>query len=104
MVKYLGELKTIRARRSVIDALIALGKKDIQALSKGLEDHRWYVVRNIIYILRKIGDKRATEYLLKTVRHADVRVRKEVIKALGELGGREVVQTLRECLNDPEAR
>lgn len=104
MVKYLGELKTIRARRSVIDALIALGKKDIQALSKGLEDHRWYVVRNIIYILRKIGDKRATEYLLKTVRHADVRVRKEVIKALGELGGREVVQTLRECLNDPEAQ
>ncbi len=102
LVKYLGELKTIRARKSVIDMLIALGKKDIQAISRGLEDQRWYVVRNIIYVLRKIGDKRAVENLLKTVRHSDVRVRKEVIKTLGELGGREVIQTLRECLDDAD--
>jgi hypothetical protein len=102
LVKYLGELKTIRARKYVIDALTVVGKKDIQALSRGLNDQRWYVVRNIIYILRKIGDKRAIEYLLKTIRHADLRVRKEVIKALGELGEREVIQTLRECLDDPD--
>jgi HEAT repeat protein len=102
LVKYLGELKTVQARKNVIDALIILGKKDIQALSKGLADSRWYVVRNIIYILRKIGDKRAVEYLLKTVRHGDARVRKEVIKALGELGGREGIQILRECLDDPD--
>lgn len=102
MVKYLGELKTIHGRKNIIDALIVLGRKDIQAVSKGLNDQRWYVVRNIIYILRKIGDRRAIEYLLKTVRHGDVRVRKEVIKALGELGSREVIQTLRECLDDPD--
>jgi hypothetical protein len=102
MVKYLGELKTIHARKNIIDVLIVLGRKDIQAVSKGLSDERWYVVRNIIYILRKIGDRRAIEYLLRTVRHGDVRVRKEVIKALGELGSREVIQTLRECLDDPD--
>ena len=102
LVKYLGELKTIRARKYVIDALTVVGKRDIQVLSRGLNDQRWYVVRNIIYILRKIGDKRAIEYLLKTIRHGDLRVRKEVIKALGELGGREVIQTLRECLDDPD--
>jgi hypothetical protein len=104
MVKYLGELKTIHARKNIIDALIVLGRKDIQAVSKGLTDQRWYVVRNIIYILRKIGDRRAIEYLLKTVRHGDIRVRKEVIKALGELGSREVIQTLRECLDDPDVQ
>lgn len=102
LVKFLGELKTIRARKRVIEVLIFLGRKDIQALERGLDDHRWYVVRNIIYILRKIGDKRAIEYLLRTVRHGDTRVRKEVIRALGELGGREVVQTIRECLDDPD--
>jgi len=104
MVKYLGELKTIHARKNIIDALIVLGKKDIQAISKGLTDQRWFVVRNVIYILRKIGDRRAIEYLLKTVRHGDVRVRKEVIKTLGELGSREVIQTLRECLDDPDVQ
>ena len=103
-VKYLGEMKTIHARKNVIDALISLGKKDIQMLARDLDDQRWYVVRNIIYILRKIGDRRAIDYLLKTVRHGDIRVRKEVIKALGELGGHEVVQILRECLDDPDVQ
>jgi HEAT repeat protein len=101
-IKFLGELKTIRARKNVIEALIVLGKRDIQALSRGLEDNRWYVVRNIIYVLRKIGDKRAIEYLLKTVRHGDIRVRKEVIKTLGELGGREVIQTLKDALSEQD--
>jgi len=42
------------------------------------------------------------EFLLRTVRHADIRVRKEVIRALGELGGGGVFQTLRECLEDQD--
>ena len=102
LIHYLGELKTIRARKHVIDALIALGRKDIHSVAKGLDDKKWYLVRNIIYVLRKIADRRATEYLLRTVRHSDIRVRKEGIKALGELGGHDVIQTLRECLDDAE--
>jgi HEAT repeat protein len=98
----LGELESIHARKVVIDALIFLGPKDITTLAKGLNDSRWYVVRNIIFILRKIADKRAVEYLLKTVRHADIRVKKEVIRTLGELGGGGVFQALRECLDDQE--
>jgi HEAT repeat protein len=106
LIHHLGELKTVRARKHAIDALIILGKRDIESVAKGLDDQRWYLVRNIIYVLRKIADKRATEYLLRTVRHSDIRVRKEGIKALGELGGRDVIQTLRECLDDadPEIR
>jgi HEAT repeat protein len=102
LMNILGELKSIHARKVVIEALIFLGPKDIVTLAKGLNDSRWYVVRNIIYILRKISDKRAVEYLLKTVRHADIRVKKEVIRALGELGGSGVFQALRECLDDPD--
>ena len=103
-MKILGELKSIHARKIVIDALILLGTKDIATLAKGLTDSRWYVVRNIIYVLRKIGDKRAVDYLLKTVKHGDIRVKKEVIRALGELGGGGVLQTLRDCLDDPEVQ
>jgi HEAT repeat protein len=106
LIQQLGELKTVRARKLAIDGLVILGRKDIESVAKGLDDPRWYLVRNIIYILRKIADRRATEFLLKTVRHSDIRVRKEGIKALGELGGRDVIQTLRECLDDadPEIR
>jgi HEAT repeat protein len=101
-MKILGELKSIHARKVVIDALIFLGPKDIITLSKGLNDSRWYVVRNIIFIMRRIGDKRAVDYLLKTVRHGDIRVKKEVIRTLGELGGAGVLMALRDCLDDPE--
>ena len=102
LMDILGELKTIHARKMVIEALITLGPKDIMTLANGLNDSRWFVVRNIIYILRKIADKRAVEFLLKTVRHSDIRVRKEVIRALGELGGGGVFQALKGCLDDQE--
>jgi hypothetical protein len=102
LMKILGDLQGIHSRKVVIDALIFLGSKDIVTLARGLADDRWYVVRNIIFILRKIGDKRAVDYLLKTVKHGDLRVRKEVIRTLGELGGAGVLQALRECLDDAE--
>ncbi|UCE78598.1 MAG: HEAT repeat domain-containing protein [Nitrospiraceae bacterium] len=101
-IKVLGELKTIHARKIVIDALVTLGPKDILTLTKGLNDPRWYVTRNIIYILRNIGDKRAVDHLLKTVQHTDIRVKKEVIRTLGELGGSNVLVALRNCLDDKE--
>lgn len=103
-VKMLGELKSIHSRKIVIEALTYLGPKDLVLLSSGLNDTRWYVVRNIIHILRKIGDKRAVDFLLKTVKHGDSRVKIEVIRALGELGGPGVVIALREALDDPEVK
>lgn len=102
LMAILGELESIHGRKIVINILIHLGKKDIQTIAKGLQDHRWYVVRNIIYILRHIGDKKAVEYLLNTAKHTDERVRKEAIKALGELKSPLALQTLRDCLNDAD--
>jgi HEAT repeat protein len=102
LIKTLGELETIHARKIIINALIILGKKDIVSVAKGLNDKRWFVVRNMIYVLRNIRDKRAVEYLVKKLRHNDIRVRKEVIKALGDLGGAEVVNSLRIYINDSD--
>jgi HEAT repeat protein len=103
-IKILGELKNIHPRKIVINALTYLGPKDIIMLSSGLNDTRWYVVRNIIHILRKIADKRSVDFLLKTVKHGDNRVKIEVIRALGELGGAGVIVALREALEDPEVQ
>ena len=99
----LGDLKSIAGRKVTIDILIYLGKKDIQTISRGLHDNRWYFVRNIIYILRHIGDKKAVEYLLSSAKHPDIRVRKEAIKALGDLRSPLALQSLKDALNDPEA-
>jgi HEAT repeat protein len=101
-VSLLGDLETIGARKSVINALTFLGGKDLEAVARGLGDDRWYVVRNIIYILRQIGDSRAFEYLVRAGQHEDVRVRKEVLKTLGELGGQGAAQTIKGFLDDPD--
>ena len=99
-MKLLGELKAIHTRKLVIDALVYLGKKNISSLYKGLSDSKWYVVRNMAYILRKINDKNAVNYLLKPLEHEDIRVRKEVIRTLGALGGEKAITSLRRCLQD----
>jgi len=101
-IAVLGEMKSIQGRKKAITVLIHIGKQDLQKLARGLQDTRWYVVRNIIYILRHIGDQKAVEYLLDTVRHPDVRVRKESIKTLGDLQSPLAVPTLRDCLDDPD--
>jgi hypothetical protein len=101
-VKILGDIKTLRGRNKVIESLVFLGRQDIKSLATALSDTRWYVVRNIIYILRKIKDKGAIEYLLNAMKSEDTRVRKEVIRALAELGGLEILKPLKEHLDDSD--
>lgn len=101
-VKILGDVQTLRGRKKVIEALVFLGRQDIKTLATALSDTRWYVVRNIIYILRKIKDKGAIEYLLKAMKSDDTRVRKEVIRALAELGRLEILKPLKEHLDDSD--
>jgi hypothetical protein len=99
----LSTLETIHARKVVIDILSFLGPKDLMTVNKGLNSPEWYVVRNIIYVLREIGDKRAVDSLLKKVNHPDIRVRIEVIRTLGEVGDSRAISPIIDCLeNDSE--
>jgi hypothetical protein len=96
----LSTLDTIHARKMIIDILVLMGPKDFITITKGLNSPEWYVVRNIIYVLREIGDIRAVDYLLRTVNHPDIRVRTEIIRSLGELGDARALAPIIECLDD----
>ncbi len=100
LVKILAEMKNINSRRMIIEALVHIGRKDISPLLEEMNDPRWYVVRNIVHVLRKIGDKRAVRSLLKLLGHKDARVKKEAVRALGEIGGESVVADLQKHLSD----
>jgi len=101
-IHILGELRNAPARKAVISILSELGRKDIASIAKGLQDRRWYVVRNIICILRQIGDASAVEHLTRAVRHPDRRVKKEAIRTLGVMGTGDVLQVLKDCLHDTD--
>jgi HEAT repeat protein len=103
-INLLGELQSVHARKTVVDALVSLGPKDVPSLLKGLKHPEWHVVRNIIFILREIGDATAVEHIKIAVKHEDSRVRKEAVRALGEMGGENALRIICECLDDEDFR
>jgi hypothetical protein len=102
LITMLGELKTTHGRKLAIGALTEVGRKDIAALAKFLKDPRWFVVRNILLIMRETGDKRALDHMVQAVDHEDPRVRKEAVRGIGDLGGHKHVERLIEALYDPD--
>jgi len=101
-IELLGELKNYAARKMVIHILTEIGRKDINALLNGLADRRWYLVRNIILIIKQIGDMDAAYQLITKVRHADIRVKTEVIKTIGDLKISQAISFLEQSLDAAE--
>ena len=102
LIRLLGYLDTISARKTIVNILAAVGKVDVAAVTEGLGDDRWYVVRNIVIVLTKIGDKLAKRHLIQIAGHRDARVRREAIKALAILSGSESLDILGRALDDDD--
>ena len=100
LIKLLGYLDTISARKTVVNILSLVGKADVAAVTEGLGDDRWYVVRNIVIVLRMIGDKLARRHLMRIAGHMDARVRREAVKALARISCSELIAVLGWAFND----
>jgi hypothetical protein len=101
-IELLGELKNYSSRKMVIHILTELGRKDIDILLNGLADKRWYLVRNIVLIIKQIGDMEAAYQLIMKVKHTDIRVKTEVIKTIGDLKILQAISFLEQSLNAAE--
>ncbi|HJX60733.1 MAG TPA: HEAT repeat domain-containing protein [Thermodesulfobacteriota bacterium] len=86
------------------DSLSEIGKNAIEIIAPFIDDKRWYLVRNIIYILGRIGKEQAFPYLQKSLNHNEIRVRREAIQALGLIGGPKAVGLLIRALTDIDVR
>jgi HEAT repeat protein len=104
ILNMLGELNTYPLRRMACDVLVDFGRENLDMVARGINDHRWYVVRNVIGILGKIGDPKAISYLKDTIRHDELQVRRETIRALEIIGGPEAAQILVLALDDLSPR
>ena len=78
----LGEIQEMKARRAICEALVISCKSHVSILLDRLSDPRWYVVRNILYILGRIAHQGVERALGDALTHNDVRVRKEAVRAL----------------------
>ena len=104
LIKLLGELKNSKGRRVLCDALSEIGKDAIELITPFIDDRRWYLVRNITYILGRIGEEQSFPYILKALNHEENRVRREAIQALGLIGGSKAVGVLVRALTDKDVR
>lgn len=97
----LGHLVSQEARLTVCDFLARVGKGSINIIASGVNDQCWYVVRNTVMILGRIGGPEVIPYLSEAARHPDQRVRREVMQALTGDNSNTAIDMMFEFLKDP---
>jgi hypothetical protein len=81
----LGQLNHMKHRRALCEALATSCRDDVEVLISRLGDSRWYVIRNVVYVLGRIAHQGVERALDRALHHEDVRVRKEAVRALGRI-------------------
>ncbi|HEB13259.1 MAG TPA: HEAT repeat domain-containing protein [Actinobacteria bacterium] len=90
-------------RRLICKFLTYCAETDMEGVASHLNDSRWFLVRNLVYVLGEIGDKKSIVYLEMAAEHEDVRVRLETITALSKLGP-STIEVLEDMLGDKDSQ
>ena len=65
-----------------------MGQRAIPAIKQSINSNApWYYLRNMAYILGRIGNETSADILQPLLLHKDKRVRKEAFKSIGQTGG-----------------
>lgn len=102
LLSALWQEKSRPGRLLLLRVLTNLGDDVVPEIEKHLEDERWFVVRNLVWIIRELGTPELIRPLSLTVRHPDARVRRESVLALGKIGGPEAAELLLTCIEDDD--
>jgi len=102
LLEALGKETDSSLRKKIISVIVGLGERAIPEIVRRFSDRNWYVVRNMVRILREIGTEKAMRYLNTPLKHEDPRVRKEVVYALSSIGGKEALRLISLMTDDPD--
>ncbi len=94
-----------RARRlRLIELAASLGPAIVPETRRLLADPRWYVVRNMVLLLRRVQDRSAMSEILRYADHPDLRVRLEAIRALFAFDSKVPRDLLARTIHHPDPR
>jgi HEAT repeat protein len=91
-------------RMRILDLLTEIGGEATDLIAKRLEDDRWYVRRNAVLLLSRVGDAATMSTLLSYLRDRDVRVRLEAVRGVTALGKEDAEEALMDVLGDKDFR
>lgn len=98
-------LEQVRVRRRrVFDLLTSLGADVVPEATRWLGDPNWYVVRNMIALLRSVGNRSSLATIRRLTAHGDLRVRLEALRSLLELDPAVGYGYLVAAIADPDLR
>ena len=98
LVRQLGEERSIAGRKRLSLLLVDIGQDALPAIIPSLSDDRWFLVRNLVMILGKIGDPSRIEDLVPLLYSRDYRIQREVIYTLSSFGSDRAVHPIRKIL------
>jgi hypothetical protein len=91
-------------RHHLLDFIVSLGDRAIAPATALLTDARWYVVRNMLLLLRQIGDRSSLPQVRRLAVNADLRVKLEAIRSLFALDREPPTELLAAVIHDPDAK
>jgi hypothetical protein len=100
----LAEEDNLGRRRRLFDFAVSLGPAIVRAATRFLADERWFVVRNIIILLRSVDDRTSLPDIRRCARHPDLRVRMEAIKSLFALDPTVPTHILDDAIHAPDPK
>jgi hypothetical protein len=100
----LAEENNRSRRRRLFDFVCSLGPTVVPVATSFLSDSRWYVVRNMIVVLRTVGDRSSLQQIRRSAHHPDLRVRLEAIKTLLAFDSSVPSSLLDEAINHPDPK
>lgn len=99
----LAEEDSDAVRRFLIDLIIHFGDKAVPEAINRLGDSRWFVKRNMLFVLRECGGKEVLPYVRLYHHHDNLKVSFEAIKCLLNAGDSSGIAILREYLMSDSA-
>ena len=100
----LSEEENRSRRRRLFDLMSSLGPRIVVEVIHFLADDRWYVVRNMIVLLRTVNDRSSLPEIRKLAQHPDLRVRLEAIKTLLAFDTAVPKKLLEDAVNDRDPK
>jgi HEAT repeat protein len=82
LILRLAEESSMSLRRYYLECLYEIGDAAKEAAVLNLNDTRWYVVRNMVSLLRRFGDSAVIRHFRTIAEHSHPKVRQEVIRSL----------------------
>jgi hypothetical protein len=104
LIGLLAESEDRDQRRRLLDLLAGLGPLVVRDATHLLGDPRWYVVRNVLLLLRRVGDPGSLPAIRKCAEHPDLRVRLEAIRNLFAFDSELPRELLRQAFHHKDPR